>query len=209
MPPCARPPLPPVDSNHSRLQSTSPRPIGAARCAAAQSEPARRRRERGTRRGAHRSAPRWSPARAAARFRCRAASAKTGRGGCSCDCRSRGPAAATARAISGRRSTLAPHWKKVAGAPYCASASRICGVLSLGPSSKVSASAAPVARPAPDGAPEHRRRPPAHGPRHEGGGGAGSGHGRQSVHELSIVRSRSGAHPHAGGFSGPLPVLVL
>src|ERR1039457_3095194 len=51
------------------------------------------------------------------------------------------PAATTSRPRAGRRSTLTPHWKKVAGTLWRARISRSWGVLSLGPSSKVRAMA--------------------------------------------------------------------
>src|SRR5271157_1018589 len=57
------------------------------------------------------------------------------------------PAWPTSRATAGRRSTLAPHWKKVAGTLWRARISRSWGVLSLGPSSKVRAIARRVGSP--------------------------------------------------------------
>ena len=108
LPPCARPPHLPSDSNHSRLRSTSRRSVAVVCCARAQPEPAHTEGSA-------------EPGRPHAGVRSMASCARrsspsmprgereTNTDGCSCDCRSRGRAPPPARAIAGSRSTLAPH----------------------------------------------------------------------------------------------------
>ena len=118
--------------------------------------------------------------------------------GCSCGCRCHGRPARTARATAGRRSTLAPHWKKVAGTLVAGQDLENLRRALAGAVVEGEGHGAAVAGAAPDGGPEDGGGASADGPRQESGGSAEGGSGQGAlggvVHGNYIVR-REGCAP--------------